>query len=694
MRAVGNGRAVGLLLPVALLLQTEATSGRWVPQTPWIDLLKRDLAAPLSRPRTQRRRTAATAYGPFVSRGGGVGTAATVEGSDERIVAIGGSKESALLSVTLGVVDLRSADQGGTATLLAFDGDGNSSDGLVALFPQSVDLGIACETIGCLCDIVFVKVDRVDDSESEVLLRVVDGLSRLADGVGRLAGGTSPDRQKGGIRKKLLVLISDRSEDESDGGNSIEGAARKLVESVASAKPSVRGFLEGADIITVPFFAPEDEREDHFVMLSARIDAAIQDISQQFQESEEQIESIDVRVSATTFPMLAQQVCRALGCDKKTPLAFNRVPDAKMGLLNYILMGSDSGFSRSVEDIDVGSSTAKATSRESEDEANKQRLGVGSDCDLPGVDDNIDAIVEATPNESEDDLNGKRFGDEMESAVESIVEAAERRIYELEAKQEDVLLDVDGKRMPILEFGQDADSILKEAVDSFESALTSIGGKWAQERFQQVTTQLRTELLKRIAGDKGLLRLFCNQLQSLREHYGRTYESFLDELLNAMQDPSKSEKERSELKEKQEAMLNNAVAGAAEGFRSAAQNAIPKLCREGGGLRDVDGGYDYVKELNGLLTDMMEVAEMRTGMEKDWGTEKSDSLEDDQEEGTSEEGGNKESKRRKGPAKWYEKVAARALVVGVNYAQGWLALQSVRRAAAQRDQDLPKFPLF
>ena len=54
----------------------------------------------------------------------------------------------------------------------------------------------------------------------------------------------------------------------------------------------------------------------------------------------------------------------------------------------------------------------------------------------------------------------------------------------------------------------------------------------------------------------------------------------------------------------------------------------------------------------------------------------------------------KVKRQRKGPAKWYEKIAARALVLGVNYLQGWLALQQLRKAAADRDKAMPKFPLF
>ena len=43
---------------------------------------------------------------------------------------------------------------------------------------------------------------------------------------------------------------------------------------------------------------------------------------------------------------------------------------------------------------------------------------------------------------------------------------------------------------------------------------------------------------------------------------------------------------------------------------------------------------------------------------------------------------------------WARKLGARALVVGVNYLQGWLAWQAVQRAAIERERQTPKFPLF
>ena len=43
---------------------------------------------------------------------------------------------------------------------------------------------------------------------------------------------------------------------------------------------------------------------------------------------------------------------------------------------------------------------------------------------------------------------------------------------------------------------------------------------------------------------------------------------------------------------------------------------------------------------------------------------------------------------------WAKKLAARGIMLGVNYAQGWLAWQGLKRAAAERDRKMPKFPLF
>ena len=195
-------------------------------------------------------------------------------------------------------------------------------------------------------------------------------------------------------------------------------------------------------------------------------------------------------------------------------------------------------------------------------------------------------------------------------------------------------------------------------------------------------------LLVDVAGDSGLRHLFELQLQSLREYYGRRYEAVLDEILG-----SSSEGGESRSKEKQEAILTAAAQRAAEGFRTAAGNAMPSSCRDGSVLESLDFGIVITRDLNGLMQDMIEATQSRQELEEDWDNAATGEV--DEEEGPTDDNGGKQTRRqRKGPAKWYEKIAARALVLGVNYLQGWLALQQLRKAAADRDKAMPKFPLF
>lgn len=195
-----------------------------------------------------------------------------------------------------------------------------------------------------------------------------------------------------------------------------------------------------------------------------------------------------------------------------------------------------------------------------------------------------------------------------------------------------------------------------------------------------------------VAGDSGLRHLFELQLQSLREYYGRRYEAVLDEILGSV-----SEGGDTRSKEKQEAILTAAAQRAAEGFRAAAGNAMPLSCRKGGILENLEFGIAITRDLNGLMQDMIEATQSRQELEEDWdnaATGEAEAQNTYEEGSVANNGGNETRRQRKGPAKWYEKIAARALVLGVNYLQGWLALQQLRKAAADRDKAMPKFPLF
>jgi hypothetical protein len=202
-------------------------------------------------------------------------------------------------------------------------------------------------------------------------------------------------------------------------------------------------------------------------------------------------------------------------------------------------------------------------------------------------------------------------------------------------------------------------------------------------------------LLRDIAGGDGLRNLFELQLQALREYYGRRYESILDDTIVG---GDQGEEDNSEAKEKREAILADAAQRAIEGFRTAANDALPDLCRPGQMLGSLDYDVITMRDLSGLMQDMVEATLSRQTLEDEWDAAATISEEDGGDEGRGDNEEDEENavrrRRRKGAAKWYEKVAARAFVLGVNYLQGWLALQQLRKAAADRDEAMPKFPLF
>ncbi len=186
----------------------------------------------------------------------------------------------------------------------------------------------------------------------------------------------------------------------------------------------------------------------------------------------------------------------------------------------------------------------------------------------------------------------------------------------------------------------------------------------------------------------GIHRLFETQLQSLREFYGRRYENILDELEKEnMKHLREADGDKlKEMRDKQNAILTEAAKSSTEGFKVAAQNAVPLILR--GELKNLGQMYDFDSVLDGLIRDMMHATSSSQVLEEEWA-----SVNVDDDEGA-DDSSTATKRRRKRPIRWYEKLAAKALVLGVNYLQGWLAWQGIRKAAAERDKKMPKFPLF
>jgi hypothetical protein len=273
----------------------------------------------------------------------------------------------------------------------------------------------------------------------------------------------------------------------------------------------------------------------------------------------------------------------------------------------------------------------------------------------------------------------------QEEELQALLVQARGQIRALESKHEQLWLGFSSLEDELKddEFGLDADRIL----DQFQSSLQE--GQDDKELQQQGQRLLWQQILP------PLKQLYNQHLQFLREHYGKQYETSLEET------SSKISATDGENADAYQAQWQEAAASVTSSFRQAAQAAIPLQCREGGALRDAD--FDYVPTLEGLLQDMMQATEDQEellGIASDVNDNGSDLEANDDGDNDVDPGGRRRffrrrgERRRKRPAKWYEKVAAKALVLAVNYFQGWLAYQGMKRAAAERDLHLPKFPLF
>lgn len=214
----------------------------------------------------------------------------------------------------------------------------------------------------------------------------------------------------------------------------------------------------------------------------------------------------------------------------------------------------------------------------------------------------------------------------------------------------------------------------------------------------------RTQALKQVAG-MGIHRLFHLHLQSLRDHFGQRYESMLE---NPLADDFDTEGLSSQTDD-WNLRRQEAARMAEEGFRMSAFGSIPQICQhpEGELCDELVGMFGVVEALRGLLEDMYEVTSARGLEEEDWeaimGVSVEEGTDIDAESDASSKTrvglrqlikNMKAKVQKRGPAKWYERWAAKIFVIGVNYVQGWIVLQALRREARKRDLDMPKFPLF
>eukprot|EP00536_Pseudo-nitzschia_multiseries_P004861 jgi/Psemu1/285395/fgenesh1_pg.85_\ len=283
-------------------------------------------------------------------------------------------------------------------------------------------------------------------------------------------------------------------------------------------------------------------------------------------------------------------------------------------------------------------------------------------------------------------------GDDTE-VIADVLATARRKLEDLEAKMEELVLaqssssSSSSSPMPLLEFG----SLVQDVLETAETRLREETG---------LPEAFRRGLTKNIVAE--VQRLYRDQLQALRNYYGQRYEAILDR--EPEKDGGDENNKDNDKDDDDEATERRWAVGAehmTQGFRAAARNAVPVCFRidaNSNAHANIDANIDawFRKEvtdaLQGLIRDMMESTERR---KEDRAVATLVEADDDENDTDGASPASRKLKFRFPEVpKWLERLAARAVVFGVNYIQGWLAWQGIKRAALERDRNQPKFPLF
>ena len=273
---------------------------------------------------------------------------------------------------------------------------------------------------------------------------------------------------------------------------------------------------------------------------------------------------------------------------------------------------------------------------------------------------------------AKDQNTTKRIEKDDNQIIGDVIATARRRLENLETKMEEVVLQQSSNPMPLLEFR----SLVQDILETAETKL---------QKETKTPDSFRRGLMKGIVNE--VQRLYKDQLQALRNYYGQRYEAILDEKVDAKDDSDESTERRWAI----------GAEHMTQAFLAAAQNTVPAIYR----VSPKDGrlgiknnstvSFDHIDALQGLVRDMIESTERRKDEQN---VANLLAVEDDDEGKTDSASTSARKFRLPKLPKRLERLAARAFVFGVNYIQGWLAWQGIKRAALERDRNQPKFPLF
>lgn len=317
------------------------------------------------------------------------------------------------------------------------------------------------------------------------------------------------------------------------------------------------------------------------------------------------------------------------------------------------------------------------------------------------------------------------FRRKLNAILAAVISRADESLTELESEMDDCFLIQDeedeelinnGRTHPMPLFSDRVNAIVDDVSSTFASFVvqhTDIMSETEKAYVHDERIRVLEQVLFGSTSDREescVQRLFNLHLQSLRDYFGWRYEVALTSSGNDHVMSDGGDDARTLWKSRQ----RDAAREAWEGFDSAVSASIPRICqppnRELYDVETREGVFSFVEALRGLLEDMQD-ATTALGFDDEEGLDdivhlrmdgQGDAVNDySQLQSTTKRMGLRQVLKsikgkfgKRGPSRWYERLAAKAFVIGVNYVQGWIVLQTLRREARRRDLAMPKFPLF
>ena len=333
------------------------------------------------------------------------------------------------------------------------------------------------ETIGTVSDAIYVLVKEGGDKDNET---AISGIASVFKGLARSMG----EHSNNGSKPRLVIYIqTPRADHQGSVRYLLRSALAKLREGHSALKwDSIPTLQRDVDIVALPYTA---ENISEMATTGKMFASHVQNDSQK-------------AVPLSSFETLATQVYHTLSGGVAAGVEFHAVSSVSGTVVETDMVEltdseafAESGALSEMDDINYDD-----VSSELESEGHAEYDGVSIEVDsVDGADpvplDAPKGTAQSSP------LDPKMLLAELTGASRRILLECERKMGDLEAKQDEFLLNSD-QGMPILEFGGDAQAIIDYASASFDEIAADATG----------TADIDDSIQAQIQGEKDMAGVF------------------------------------------------------------------------------------------------------------------------------------------------------------------------------------------